>query len=175
MVYNNSCFYNVSHAVQQLFIYLTIWLSFLNVVQQSFWTLTLTIYLTNIDLFISRLIFVNSFIISISISNLYMCFLICLTSYICFSVLFCFCVMLLDILFPLFRVSAIAPVNIPLAFTMLSCPASHVPGTLFLHFINQSYNSASGESIGWIIAVVIDYFYQLLYNNLYHTVWRSTI
>lgn len=42
----------------------------------------------------------------------------------------------------LFRVSAIAPVNIPLISAMLSCPASNVPGTLFLHWINQSYNTA---------------------------------
>jgi hypothetical protein len=42
----------------------------------------------------------------------------------------------------LFRVSAIAPVNIPLIFAMLACPASNVPGTLFLHWLNQSYNTA---------------------------------
>ena len=54
---------------------------------------------------------------------------------------------------PLFRVGAIAPVNIPIVFLMLACPASNVPGTIFLHFINQSYNSAcnyanrSGESL----------------------------
>lgn len=42
----------------------------------------------------------------------------------------------------LFRVSAIAPVNIPLVFAMLSCPASNIPGTLFLHWLNQSYNTA---------------------------------
>lgn len=41
-----------------------------------------------------------------------------------------------------FRVSAIAPVNIPLVFAMLTCPASNVPGTLFLHWVNQSYNTA---------------------------------
>lgn len=42
----------------------------------------------------------------------------------------------------LFRVSAIAPFNIPLVFAMISCPASNVPGTLFLHWVNQSYNAA---------------------------------
>ena len=42
----------------------------------------------------------------------------------------------------LFRVSAIAPVNIPIVFLMLQCPASNVRGTLFLHWLNQSYNTA---------------------------------
>lgn len=42
----------------------------------------------------------------------------------------------------IFRVSAIAPVNIPLVFAMISCPATNVPGTLFLHWLNQSYNTA---------------------------------
>lgn len=42
----------------------------------------------------------------------------------------------------IFRVSAIAPVNIPLVFAMIACPASNVPGTLFLHWLNQSYNTA---------------------------------
>jgi len=41
-----------------------------------------------------------------------------------------------------FRVSAIAPVNIPLVFAMVTCPATNVPGTLFLHWLNQSYNTA---------------------------------
>ena len=41
-----------------------------------------------------------------------------------------------------FRVSAIAPVNIPLVFAMLACPPSNVPVTLFLHWFNQSYNTA---------------------------------
>lgn len=41
-----------------------------------------------------------------------------------------------------FRVSAIAPANIPIVFAMLTCPASNVPGTLFLHWLNQSYNTA---------------------------------
>lgn len=41
-----------------------------------------------------------------------------------------------------FRVSAIAPVNIPLIYLMLLCPASNVPGTIFLHWLNQSYNTA---------------------------------
>lgn len=40
-----------------------------------------------------------------------------------------------------FRVSAIAPVNIPIAWGMLTTPASNVPLTLGLHFINQSYNA----------------------------------
>ena len=42
----------------------------------------------------------------------------------------------------LFRVSSIAPVNIPLVFLMITCPATNVPGTLFLHWLNQSYNTA---------------------------------
>jgi sideroflexin-5 len=46
----------------------------------------------------------------------------------------------------LFRVSAIAPVNIPLVFAMIQCPASNVPGTLFLHWLNQSYNTACNYS-----------------------------
>lgn len=41
-----------------------------------------------------------------------------------------------------FRVSAIAPVNIPLVYMMLTTPASNVPFTLFLHWLNQSYNTA---------------------------------
>jgi hypothetical protein len=41
-----------------------------------------------------------------------------------------------------FRVSAIAPVNIPIVFLMLQIPASNVPGTLFMHWFNQSYNTA---------------------------------
>lgn len=41
----------------------------------------------------------------------------------------------------LFRVSAIAPVNIPIVFAMIACPASNVAGTLFLHWVNQSYNT----------------------------------
>jgi hypothetical protein len=47
-----------------------------------------------------------------------------------------------DIISRFFRVSAIAPVNIPLVFAMISCPASNLPGTLFLHWVNQSYNTA---------------------------------
>lgn len=47
-----------------------------------------------------------------------------------------------EIIPKLFRVSAIAPVNIPLVFAMITCPASNIPGTLFLHFLNQSYNAA---------------------------------
>ena len=42
----------------------------------------------------------------------------------------------------LFRVSAIAPVNIPICNAMLSVPSSNIPGTLFLHWFNQSYNAA---------------------------------
>ena len=47
-----------------------------------------------------------------------------------------------DIIPLMFRVSAIAPVNIPLVFLMLQCPASNVRGTLLLHWLNQSYNTA---------------------------------
>lgn len=54
-----------------------------------------------------------------------------------------------------FRVSAIMPVNIPLIAAMLACPPSNVPVTLFLHFANQSYNSAcnyahrAGAEVDW--------------------------
>lgn len=54
-----------------------------------------------------------------------------------------------------FRVSAIMPVNIPLIAAMLSCPPTNVPVTLFLHFANQSYNSAcnyahrAGAEVDW--------------------------
>lgn len=47
-----------------------------------------------------------------------------------------------EIINPLFRVSAIAPVNIPIVFGMLLCPPSNIPGTMALHWVNQSYNSA---------------------------------
>eukprot|EP01034_Spumella_vulgaris_P024161 gene24161-30474_t len=47
-----------------------------------------------------------------------------------------------EIIPKLFRVSAIAPVNIPLVFAMITCPAANIPGTLFLHWLNQSYNTA---------------------------------
>jgi sideroflexin-5 len=47
-----------------------------------------------------------------------------------------------EIIPSLFRVSAIAPFNVPLVFCMLQCPPSNVPGTLFLHWVNQSYNTA---------------------------------
>lgn len=47
-----------------------------------------------------------------------------------------------EIINPLVRVSAIAAVNIPIVFGMLACPAANVPATLFLHFVNQSYNTA---------------------------------
>lgn len=40
-----------------------------------------------------------------------------------------------------FRVSAIAPVNIPIVFGMLACPSSNQIMTVFLHFVNQSYNT----------------------------------
>ena len=58
-----------------------------------------------------------------------------------------------EIINPLFRVAAIAPVNIPIVFTMITIPASNVPATLFMHWFNQSYNFACnyanrpGESI----------------------------
>lgn len=68
-----------------------------------------------------------------------------------------------DIIPRLFRVSAIAPVNIPIVFAMIACPASNVPGTLFLHFINQSYNtlcnyynrSGSDQSIDQIVKAYV--------------------
>lgn len=41
-----------------------------------------------------------------------------------------------------FRVSAIGPANIPIVFAMIQCPATNVAGTLFLHWFNQSYNTA---------------------------------
>lgn len=41
-----------------------------------------------------------------------------------------------------FRVSAIAPMNIPIVWAMLATPASNLPATLALHWINQSYNTA---------------------------------
>ena len=53
------------------------------------------------------------------------------------------------------RVSAITPVNIPLIAAMLACPPSNVAVTLFLHFLNQSYNSATnyahraGAEVDW--------------------------
>lgn len=40
------------------------------------------------------------------------------------------------------RVSAIAPINIPLVWAMIACPASNVAGTMFLQWLNQSYNTA---------------------------------
>ena len=46
-----------------------------------------------------------------------------------------------DIIPPLARVGAIAPVNIPLILGMLLTPPSNVKMTLFLHWANQSYNS----------------------------------
>jgi tricarboxylate carrier len=60
-----------------------------------------------------------------------------------------------DIIPRAFRVSAIMPVNIPLIAAMLATPPSNVPMTLFLHFANQSYNSAcnyshrSGREVDW--------------------------
>jgi len=43
----------------------------------------------------------------------------------------------------IFRVSSIAPVNIPLVWAMITVPSSNVPMTLFLHWFNQSYNTAT--------------------------------
>ena len=40
-----------------------------------------------------------------------------------------------------FRVSAIAPVNIPIVYLMLTTPSTNLPMTMFLHWVNQSYNS----------------------------------
>eukprot|EP01038_Epipyxis_sp_PR26KG_P008695 gene8695-11749_t len=47
-----------------------------------------------------------------------------------------------EIIPALFRVSAIAPVNIPLVYAMLSTPATNVAATMGLHWFNQSYNAA---------------------------------
>ena len=47
-----------------------------------------------------------------------------------------------DIIPALFRVSAIAPVSVPIILGMIATPASNVPATLFLHWVNQSYNTA---------------------------------
>lgn len=47
-----------------------------------------------------------------------------------------------EIIPTLLRVSAIAPVNVPIVFCMLQCPPSNMPVTLFLHWLNQSYNTA---------------------------------
>ena len=44
------------------------------------------------------------------------------------------------------RVSGIAPVNIPLIFAMLAVPATNIPATLFLHWVNQSYNAVTNYS-----------------------------
>ncbi len=42
----------------------------------------------------------------------------------------------------MFRVSAIAPVNIPIVSLMLICPATNVPGTLFLHWVTYLPHTA---------------------------------
>lgn len=47
-----------------------------------------------------------------------------------------------DIIPKLCRVSAIAPMNIPLVYAMLVTPASNVVGTLACHWANQTYNAA---------------------------------
>lgn len=47
-----------------------------------------------------------------------------------------------DIIPAPFRVSAIAPFNIPMVWAMVTCPASNVAGTMFLQWLNQSYNTA---------------------------------
>lgn len=52
-----------------------------------------------------------------------------------------------------FRVSAIAPMNIPICYFMLQIPPANVAGTLAIHIFNQSYNTAcnyfnrSGEGV----------------------------
>lgn len=51
-----------------------------------------------------------------------------------------------EIIPKLFRVSSIAPVNIPIVLMMLSTPATNVPLTLFGHWVNQSYNTACNYS-----------------------------
>jgi sideroflexin-5 len=42
----------------------------------------------------------------------------------------------------LFRMSAIAPMNIPICYFMLQIPPANVAATLGIHIFNQSYNSA---------------------------------
>jgi hypothetical protein len=40
------------------------------------------------------------------------------------------------------RVSAIAPMNIPVVYAMMKCPPANIAGTMFLQWLNQSYNTA---------------------------------
>jgi hypothetical protein len=60
-----------------------------------------------------------------------------------------------EIILKPFRVSSIALVNIPIILAMITVPASNVPVTMFLHWFNQSYNTAcnysnrSSSSVPW--------------------------
>ena len=62
-----------------------------------------------------------------------------------------------EIIPKLFRVSSIALVNIPIIFFMITVPASNVPATMFLHWLNQSYNTAcnysnrAALSVPWVL------------------------
>ena len=78
-----------------------------------------------------------------------------------------------DILPAPYRMSAIAPVNIPIVWAMITTPASNVFGTMFLQWLNQSYNTAcnyynrsgsdmSMEQMGKVINVLL---YHILSNN----------
>ena len=40
------------------------------------------------------------------------------------------------------RVSAIAPINIPIVYAMMMIPSTNIAGTLMMHCANQSYNAA---------------------------------
>lgn len=47
-----------------------------------------------------------------------------------------------DLIPKLCRVSAIAPINIPIVYAMMMVPPTNVAGTLVMHIANQSYNAA---------------------------------
>jgi len=47
-----------------------------------------------------------------------------------------------ETIFPLFRMGAIAPMNIPIVAAMLQTPPTAVGATIFWHWFNQSYNTA---------------------------------
>ena len=50
--------------------------------------------------------------------------------------------------FPLFRMGAIAPVNIPIVYFMLNTPPTALGRAVFWHVLNQTYNSACNISNG---------------------------